>query len=410
MLNFELTKLLLSLVAVLFFSLSIGHIFSKFGLPRMIGEVSAGLMLGPSLLGFFAPDLYESIFVAFPEQQKLLSVFYWLGLIFLMFIAGFKIPATCSMQQLKLIVMLILGGIALPFAFGLLVTPLFQNTTAANTIAFSLVIAAACAVTSIPVLTRIFIDLNMLPSTFANNVLGAATIQDIFLWIILSVALGIQQGHGLNSIGFVDIASDLIGTFVFIGVAIFFAPAILLFIGRLALKDPADSSLVGFTLLICLGFVCLAGVLQINLVFGALVAGVAIGRMPESRLEVVKLNITNIALWFFVPIYFAMVGLKINLNGNFDIVLIFGFFLASSIVKVVSVTIFARFTGIPFRRAVDYGVTMNARGGPGIILASLAFEATIIDEKLFIAFVLTSIVTSLAAGSWLKSRRDSLIV
>ena len=409
MLNFELSKLLLSLGIILLFSLSIGHIFSIFGLPRMIGEVTAGLMLGPSLLGFFAPDIYRWIFFAFPEQQKLLSVFYWLGLIFLMFIAGFKIPVACSMQQLKLIVMLTLGGITLPFAFGLLVTPLFQNTTSANTIAFSLVIATACAVTSIPVLTRIFIDLNMLPSSFANNVLGAATIQDIFLWIILSVSLGIQQSHGMNSIDFVHVASDIIGTFVFIGLAIFFAPAILLFIGRLALKDTSDSSLVGFTFLICLGFVCIASVLQINLVFGALVAGVAIGRLPESRLEMAKLNISNIALWFFVPIYFAMVGLKLNLQGNFDTVLILGFFLASSIVKVASVTIAARFTDIPWQRAIDYGVTMNARGGPGIILASLTFEAHIIDEKLFIAFVLASIFTSLLAGSWLKLRRDSLV-
>ena len=317
MLDYELSRFLLSLVLILFFSLSVGHVFSVLGLPRLIGEICAGLILGPSLLGFFAPDLYAWIFSGFPEQQKLLSVFYWLGLIFLMFTAGFKITTSFLRQDFKLVGMLISGGIVLPFIFGLLATGLFQNTLSANSVAFTLVIACASAVTSIPVITRIFLDLNMLSGRFARIILSAAAIQDVFLWVILSVALTIQVGQGGQPTDFYDIGLVVVGTFFFAVVAMFMLPAILPVAGRLALKGSPDASLIGYTLLVCLILVSLASVLQVNIIFGALLAGVVIGRLPGARLETVKQNITNMALWFFVPIYFAMVGLQMNLPGNF---------------------------------------------------------------------------------------------
>jgi Kef-type K+ transport system membrane component KefB len=408
MLDYELSRFLLSLVLILFFSLSVGHVFSVLGLPRLIGEICAGLILGPSLLGFFAPDLYAWIFSGFPEQQKLLSVFYWLGLIFLMFTAGFKITTSFLRQDFKLVGMLISGGIVLPFIFGLLATGWFQNTLSANSVAFTLVIACASAVTSIPVITRIFLDLNMLSGRFARIILSAAAIQDVFLWVILSVALTIQVGQGGQPTDFYDIGLVVVATFFFAVVAMFMLPAILPVAGRLALKGSPDASLIGYTLLVCLILVSLASVLQVNIIFGALLAGVVIGRLPGARLETVKQNITNMALWFFVPIYFAMVGLQMNLPGNFEPILIFGFLLASSLVKIASVTFAARFGDVPWRRAIDFGVTMNARGGPGIVLASMAYGAHIIDQALFVALVLASIFTSLAAGIWLRLRRDSL--
>ena len=409
MLEYELSRFLISLVLILFFSLSIGHIFSILSLPRVIGEICAGLILGPTLLGYMVPDLYEWLFSGFPEQQKMLSVFYWLGLIFLMFTAGFKISTSFSRQDLKLVAMLILGGLVLPFIFGLLATSLFKNTMSANTIAFALVIACASAVTSIPVLTRIFVDLNMLAGRFAQIVLGAAAIQDMILWVILSVALSIQMGQGDNPTVFSDIAPVVLGMMIFAIIALFIVPAFLPMAGRLVLKGSPDASLIGYTLLVCLILVSLASMLNVNIVFSALFAGLAIGRLHGERFKIVKDNITNIAMWFFVPIYFAMVGLQMNLPSNFDPILIFGFLLASSFVKVASVTFAARFSDIPWPRAFDFGVTMNTRGGPGIVLASLAYAAHIIDQELFVAFVLASIFTALIAGVWLKLRRNSLI-
>lgn len=409
MLDYELSRLLLSLVLLLFFALGAGHLFNILRLPRVIGEICAGLLLGPSLLGYFAPDLHAWIFSGFAEQGKLLSVFYWLGLILLMFTAGFKISTHFNKGDRLLLLMLILGGMGLPFLFGFFASSLFPNGVAPNPLAFSLVIAIASAVTSIPVLTRIFMDLDMLASRFAQSVLTAAAIQDLVLWIVLSVALAIQQGQGDGLSGIGGIGPIVLGTIFFAAFSILMVPTLLRFSGRVVVSQSPEGSLLGYTLLVCLVLVSLASVLQVNIVFGALLAGLVIGRIPVSKLEPVKQNITNIAIWFFVPIYFALVGLQMNLPANFNPALIFGFLLASSLIKMTSVALFVKFTRVSWIKALDFGMTMNARGGPGIVLASLAYAAKIIDEALFVALVLASILTSLMAGAWLRWRRSAIV-
>jgi Kef-type K+ transport system membrane component KefB len=409
MLDHELSRLLLSLVLLLLFALAIGHVFSNLKLPRVVGEICAGLLLGPSLFGHLAPQMYSWIFSGFPEQVKMLSVFYWLGLILLMFTAGFKISTRVSKNDAVLFAFLITGGLGLPLLFGFTASPLIPNTTAANPFALALVIAIASAVTSIPVVTRIFVELDMLSSRFAQMVLSAAAVQDLILWIVLSTALTIQQGQVDSPISISDIVALVGGTITFTAATVLLVPAILRFAGRAIVTQSPDAALLGYTLLVCLVLVSIASALRVNIVFGALLAGIAIGQLPGKRLEHVKTNITNLAVWFFVPIYFALVGLQMNLPGNFDPVLIFGFLLASSLVKVVSVASFAKLAGVPWANALDFGVTMNARGGPGIVLASLAYAARIIDEALFVALVLASILTSLVAGAWLRVRRGSIV-
>lgn len=401
----ELSRLLLSLVLLLSFSLVGGQIFSLLRLPRVIGEICAGLLLGPSILGYLFPDLYTWIFHGFEEQGKLLSVFYWLGLILLMFTAGFKISTTFIKSDRLLILTLILGGMCLPFLFGFLASPLFPNSVSANPLAFSLIMAIASAVTSIPVLTRIFMDIDMLASRFAQAVLAAAAIQDLILWLVLSVAISIQQEQIL---GLSSISPIVINTIVFAVFSVAIVPTLLRFAGRAVASQSPEGALLGYTLLVCLILVSIASVLRVNIIFGALLAGLVIGRLPVSKLEQVKLNIANIANWFFVPMYFALVGLQINLPANFNAALVIGFLLASSLIKVASVMFLAKFTRISWISALDFGVTMNTRGGPGIVLASVAYAAKIIDEPLFVALVLASILTSLMTGVWLRWRRVAI--
>lgn len=405
MTDFELTRFLLSIVLLLFFSLSIGQVFSLIGLPRVVGEICAGLALGPSLLGFLLPDLFEWIFFGFSEQKKLLSAFYWLGLIFLMFTAGFNISAKFTNGMGRLISLLILGGLGLPFLAGLAAAHLIPNSLTVNPISFALVMAAAFAVTSIPVLTRIFMDLDMLSTRFAQAVLSAAAIQDLILWVALSIALSIQQGQAEVSFHISDVALILVGTLCYGLVALLLFPLLLRYAGRFVLKGSPDASFVGYTILVCLFLVTIASLLRVNVVFSALLAGIVIGMLPEARLESVKQNITSLAAWFFVPIYFSLVGLQMNIPDNFDALLIFGFLFGSSAIKIVSVALFSRFAKISWSSAFDYGVTMNARGGPGIVLASLAFASGIIDEAIFVSLVLVSIISSMMAGVWLKFRQ-----
>jgi Kef-type K+ transport system membrane component KefB len=144
--------------------------------------------------------------------------------------------------------------------------------------------------------------------------------------------------------------------------------------------------------------------LHVNVVFAALLAGLVMARFPSRHVAAVKQHIADISIWFFVPIYFALVGLRLDLAHQFDAGLTLLFILASTAIKLTSCTIAARAAGAGWTRAFDYGVSMNTRGGPGIVLASVAYAAGIIDERFFTALVVASIVTSLATGLWLRWR------
>lgn len=404
--DLELSRLLLSIVLLLSFSLGAGHVFSLLRLPRVIGEICAGLVLGPSFLGLLMPEVHQWIFRGFAEQEKTLSVFYWFGLILLMFTAGFKISTGLGRSERMLIAGLVLGGMGLPFAAGFLSSSVIPNGATPVPLVFSLVMAVASAVTSIPVITRIFIDMEMLSARFAQVTLAAAAIQDLILWVVLSAALAIHNGDSISTQG---IGPIFLGTVLFTIFCIAIVPALLQLAGRLVVRQSPEGSLLGCTLLVCLLLVSLASALKVNIVFGALLAGLVIGRLPVARLEHVKQTISNVAIWFFVPIYFALVGLQINLPANFDFNLVAGFLLASSLVKVLSVVLFARGARVAWARALDFGVIMNARGGPGIVLASLAYTAKVIDEPLFVTLVMASILTSVVAGAWIRYRRPALL-
>lgn len=397
----ELARFFLSLVLLLTGALGGGHVFERLKLPRVIGEIVGGVVLGPSVLGLVFPEAPAWLFAGFPAQGALLSAFYWLGLVLLMFTAGFKLQAEGDGTSGRIVLALVLGALVLPFASGYLGAPFFAEARRGDEFAFALVLGIAAAVTSIPVISRIFLDLGLMGTGLARNVVGAATIQDLILWILLAVATAVQHGHATDTAGLLRVAAI---TLAFAVLSLAFGPAVVRAIGRQGLGKFSEASLTGYALLVCLFFVAVASLLSVNVVFGALVAGLVIGRFPSPHLAPVKQRIADIAIWFFVPIYFALVGLRLDLAQQFDGALTAAFVLATTAVKLASVLAAAKIAGAGWGRALDYGIAMNTRGGPGIVLASVAHAAGIVDDRLFTAFVLASILTSLATGLWFRWR------
>jgi K+:H+ antiporter len=142
--------------------------------------------------------------------------------------------------------------------------------------------------------------------------------------------------------------------------------------------------------------------LSIVPLFGAFVAGIVVVTASGERAEAARQEIGHVSLGLFIPVYFAIVGLQLDLVENFQI----GFFLAflafACLAKAGSVYAGARVAGEPAHSALNLAVAMNARGGPGIVLASTAFAAGIIDARLYTTFVMLAVVTSLIAGTWLQ--------
>jgi Kef-type K+ transport system membrane component KefB len=399
----ELGHLLVAIVSLLAVALACGRLFERLAMPHVIGEIVGGLILGPTILGHWLPAVHDWMFKGFPAQELLLAAFYWIGLILLMFVAGFRVQRELSRDDQLMVAIMLIASSIIPLAGGWFLganldVSTMMNATA-NPTSFALVLAIATAVTSIPVVSRIFLELELMHTRFAKLVLATATIQDILLWTLLSIATGLNTGAVLDG---AHLSAVVATTVFFVATAVFCGPPLLATIGRGMLIKTDTAPLVGYAMLGCFALTAIASLLRINVVFGALMAGVVIGSLPHDKLAEVRQRISDIALWFFVPIYFAIVGLKIDLPGQLDWRTATVFILVSSLLKLGSVTLALRMAGKPMLTAINYGVAMNTRGGPGIVLASVAFAFNIITASFFVTLVLASIVTSLLSGVWLR--------
>lgn len=403
MTDVELGRLLVALVSLLVVALFFGRLFERLAMPLVIGEIVGGLLLGPTVLGYVYPELHAWLFRAFPTQQALLAAFYWIGLILLMFVAGFRVQRELSREDRMLVGAILAASLVFPLIGSLLIVALIDAATmmhqGANKTSFYLVLAIGTAVTSIPVISRIFIDLKLIQTRFAKVILATATIQDLVLWTLLAIATGLNAAPTVDGTKIVTVA---VTTLLFIAISLALGPALLKWLGRRLPLRMETAPLVGYVLLVCFALTAAASLLQINVVFGALMAGVVIGALPHDKLAEVKQRISDVALWFFVPIYFAIVGLMIDLPNQLDWTMAAIFILISSALKFLAVALTLALIGKPVLTAVNYGVAMNTRGGPGIVLASLALAFNIITESFFVTLVLASIVTSLFSGVWLR--------
>ena len=232
--NSELARFFLSLVLLLAGALAGGHVFERLKMPRVIGEIVGGIALGPSMLGLISPETHKWLFAGFPAQAALLSAFYWFGLVLLMFTAGFKMQAEGAEGSGRVVAAQVVGGLMIPFALGYAGASLFADTRLGDPLAFKLVMGIAVAVTSIPVISRIFLDLGLMNTPLARNVIGAATIQDLILWTVLAIATAVQHGDAADAAG---IGRVIAITLAFVLASLFVAPAAVRVLRRKILRE-----------------------------------------------------------------------------------------------------------------------------------------------------------------------------
>ena len=271
----------------------------------------------------------------------------------------------------------------------------------------------AVAVTSIPVISRIMHDLNLLPTRFARIVLSTAVIEDIVLYVMLAVALSLVQTASSGAFG-IPVALDLhtitqnsvyhtIAAVVFLVVALSLGGRAYKALGSLRANVLARRSPIAFQLLWMLTMSAAALALGLVPLYGAFTAGIAVASADGSLATRQDRNaLAGISFGFFIPIYFALIGIQLDLIHHFNPLFFAGFLVFACIAKAVSVYLGARLSRENRFTSWSLAVALNARGGPGIVLASTTYAAGIINQTFFVSLVMLSIVTSLLAGSWLE--------
>jgi Kef-type K+ transport system membrane component KefB len=328
-----------------------------------------------------------------------------------MFVSGASVRGVLRKENRRPTAWIVALGVPLPFLAAISLAPLLPLDAfmgpAESKPALVLVLAIATAVTSIPVIAKIFYDLGILHTRFAGLMLGAAVLEDILLWGVLAIATAIASGTVAAGSGGVAgaVSLHLLTNVGYVVLAMTVLPAILRRAGRSRWNIVAAHSPIAWIMVVFLGYVSAAAAFDVTLAFAAFLAGFGIvGGVSNSegqRFRVPIDAITHVATAVFIPVYFAIVGYRLDFTRGFSPLVFLGFLFGSSLVVLISKGLAARLAGFHGLEIVNIALTCNARGGPGIVLASVALDAGIINAPFFTTLVLAAVLTSQACGAWL---------
>lgn len=398
---------LLVQVAVLLFTARImGEIAQRLGQPTVVGEILAGIILGPSLLSGLIPALGEWIVPHNETQGNLLELVSLIGVMFLLLITGLETDLALIRRQARSALGIALGGLILPLILGFILGQLIPDSmlnASGDRLVFSLFIATALAISAIPVVAKVLMDLKLTRRDIGQSIIAAAMIDDTTGWIILSVVIGLAGGAAVSVGG---IAQSVFTVLAFMGLS--------LTVGRWlisrALSFTQQNILMRdkvLSLVVLLMFIwgAIGQWLGIEALLGAFVVGIVLSQIPQLNPDVIH-KLESIALGIFAPVFFAVAGLKVDIGRLFDpeLLLITAVVIVFAIVsKMVGVYIGARtIGGSDHWTAIFFGAGLNARGSIGIIVANIGLSLGILNQDMFSVIVVMAVVTSLMSPSIMK--------
>lgn len=397
----ELIHLLIQLSAMLAFGRIMAEVARKFKQPAVVGEIVAGLILGPTILGFFSPDSFDMLFPKTGTSAVVLDGFTQVAVVLLLFIAGLEVDLHIVFQQGKQAIYSSLFGLIIPFFLGFIFPyffpAFFGYIAASDQLLFALFMGTAMAISALPVIVRIMMDLKLFKTKIGMLVVASAMVDDVIGWMIFSIILGIMGKAGVMSIG-----NTLLLTIGF--------TAFMLTIGRGLLnrllpwvnkKLAWPGGLLSLSLAFCFLAAAFTEFIGIHAVFGAFIIGIALGdseHMSERAKEIVHQFINNI----FAPLFFVAIGLKVNFITNFDLWLTLAILVIAFAGKIIGSGLGTRLGGFTVRESLAAGFGMNARGAMGIILGTVALENGLINETVFVSLVIMALVTSMTSGPLMK--------
>ena len=389
-----LLHVLLALVAILAAGRVLGLALRSLGQPAVLGEVIAGILLGPSLLGAVAPQATAFLFPA--QILPPLGVLAQFGVIFYMFLVGLELNGELLRSRVHATVTIALAGIAAPFVLGVALSWWLHADYAPENIsfnAFAVFMGVALAITAFPVLARILTDRSMEKSGLGVMALGAAAVADVVAWCLLAVAVGITKSQLGSAVWTIALALVFVG--VMLGIV---GPLARRWLGNLDGDTISPGVTVGVMLALLLAALA-SEAIGIHAVFGAFLLGAVIPHQGAvARAFTTKLD--DVVAILLLPAFFAYTGLRteIGLVATWQEWAICGvILLVATAGKFGGTFVAARLTGLDGRTSAALGVLMNTRGLMELIVLNIGLDLGVISPTLFAMMVLMALATTLAA-------------
>ncbi|WP_227352941.1 cation:proton antiporter domain-containing protein [Haladaptatus salinisoli] len=401
----ELFLVIVQLTLLLFVARTLGELFSSIGQPAVVGELLAGVLLGPSVLGAVAPGLYGTLFGVSESQFHLLEIVAWIGLIMLLIVTGLETDIDLIRSKGRTATTLSIGGIVVPFATGFALgwfLPVEFIAAPDQRLVFSLFIATAMSISAIPVIAKVLIELDVIRRDIGQLILAAGMVDDTLGWILLATVAGLARSGGVDVNSAV---TTVISVIVFLGLAFTVGQRLVREIIRWV-----DNVVGGETsMLTALMVLALAGgmitqYLGLEAILGAFVVGILVSQVKRFDYHL-RHTFEMMTLGIFAPIFFAIAGLRMNVASLFDpTVFAVGLVVlgVACFGKFAGIMGVSRLAGLSRWEGITIGGGMNARGAMEIIVATIGLGLGILTTDMYSIIVAVAIVTSLMAPAIMR--------
>lgn len=392
-----IAMLLLQVITILFTARIFGYLFVKMRQPSVVGEIVAGIILGPSVLAQLFPGV--SAFLFAPESLDNINILSQIGLIFFMFVIGMELDIAEVKKKFNETILISQMGTFFPFLCGVVVAYFTYSRYAADATSFvpyALFIGISMSITAFPVLARIIQEKGLTKSHLGTLSLASAANGDVTAWCLLAVVIAIAQTGT-----FVGAVYTILFAILFLLFMFFVLRPFLNIIGNIYHnKEVVNKTIVAFMFLILIASAYTTEIAGIHALFGAFMAGVIMPSHIQFR-KILTEKVEDVALTIFLPLFFVSTGLKTQIgliSTPSEWLVCFVFILVAVFGKVIGTAIPARFTGESWKNSWYMGALMNTRGLMELIILTIGYEMKILSPSIFSMLVLMTLVTTFMTG------------
>lgn len=382
-----------------------GEMMVRIGQPSIMGQIIGGILLGPSVLGYFAPGVEAAIFPQVDAQKSMTEAVAQLGILFLLLLAGMETDLGLAMRLRRSAASISLAGIVIPFTCGFILGEMMPQHLVPNPdqrIVTSLFMGTALAISSVKIVATVVREMDFLRRNIGQLIVASAIIDDTIGWVVIAFTFSLAKS---GTVDLASIGTSVFGTLVFMVVSFTIGRRLVFEIIRVT-NDNFKSDLPVLSAIIAImgAMAMMTDMIGVHTVLGAFVAGILVGESPILTRQI-DTQLRGLTTALFMPVFFGLTGLKTDIGVLFErdaLLLTLGLIVVASIGKFGGAFVGARLSGLSRAEALALGSGMNARGSTEVIIATIGLSVGVLNEQLFSAIVAMALVTTMAMPSMLR--------